>query len=66
MQVGFQVFVIQVFIVGVYMCECSCQVSSHGVEESDDTREETVLQSDRDGPNASVPSSGWQKGVWGR
>ncbi len=50
------------------MCECSCQVSSHGVEDSDDLGEETVSQSDREGPNASVPSAGWQEGVelvWG-
>ncbi len=45
----------------VYMCECSCQDSSHGVEESDDLGEETVSQSDRVGPNASVPSAGWQE-----
>ncbi len=40
----------------------SCQVSSHGVEESDGLAEETVPQSDRVGPNASVSSAGWHEG----
>ena len=44
------------------MCEGTWQVSSHGVEESNDLREETVPQFDHEGPNASVPSSGWQEG----
>ncbi len=61
MQVVFKCLCSRIYS-GVYMCECSCQVSSHEVEESDDLGEETVSQSDREGPNASVQSAGWQEG----
>ncbi len=61
MQVVFQVLCSRIYS-GVYMCECTCRVSSHGDEESDDLEEEIVSQFDHEGPNASVPSAGWQEG----
>ncbi len=61
MQVVFKCLCSRIYS-GVYICECNCQVSSHGVEESDDLGEESISQSDRVGLNASVPSAVWQEG----